>query len=632
VVVTVIAARALLAPVALKPLGLDALAAGGFVINVVFARRLGDYFGSQLGQTNPSPLLHYWSLAVEEQFYLVWPLLIVLLTRRPRHLRRLLATVMVVIAALSLLSSVWLTDHHPTWAFYLLPARMCELLAGALLALAGRSYDHVPGKWRAVSGWIGIVGIAVAVLSYDETTAFPGTATMLPVLCTVLVIIGGGRGAVAWSPAGVLSARPLQWIGRHSYAIYLWHWPVLVLADAQWGPLSLLGRLVAIAVSVGLAAVSLRLVENPVRHSPRLAAAPARGLALGAGLCAVVLLTGAASVATTPRLDGGQQAAAPSLVAIAAPTGSGAEAPDSSTVDGGSTGDSTAAAPAPAVSIDPNDLPGLIAANRAVLDQGLAATAVPSNLRPSLTKVYDDRPDVYGDGCVAIGVDDQLKPCRYGAKGAATKVVLYGDSHAAQWFPALESMATAHGFELIVLTKGGCPTADVPIPTNTLARTCPIWRDKAVAFIAQTHPAMVVVTSSSHYPNSDAEWAAGFETTIARIAPSTQRLVVLGDNPASHTEPAACLSRNLHSVQACTTSRGRAISTRLDGERAAAASHHATFVDPTDWFCTDAACPTIIGNIMMFRDINHITTVAANWYAPLLSAALVPVLEGSPSG
>ncbi|MEP7113862.1 MAG: acyltransferase family protein [Ilumatobacteraceae bacterium] len=618
VVVTVIASQFLLSPIAQRPLATDAVAAGGFVINIVFAGRLGDYFASQLGQT-PSPLLHFWSLAVEEQFYLFWPLALLGLRRRPRRYRRLVTVMMIAVAVVSFCTCLWMTRTHPTGAFYLLPARMWELAIGGLIAVAGSKWRLVSPKARAIAAWLGVAGIATAVTTFDDSVAFPGSAALLPVLGTALIVVSGGSDAAPFAPMALLRHPLLQWLGRRSYAIYLWHWPALVLAEAKWGPLSLPQRFVAIGIALALAAASLRLVEDPVRHSAWVASRPSRGLALGGALCATVLVTGAISAALPRHLDAGIAAAAPVLGPLASTT-TIANEPSAGPVQS-VTG---------AAALIGDDLASLVAANQLVLAQGLTTSAVPSNMRPALGKVFDDRPAVYGDGCVAIGVDDKLNPCRYGKTSSPIKVVLFGDSHAAQWFPPLQTIADRNGLELIVLAKGGCPAASVSIPTATLARTCPIWRDKAVQFIADEHPDLVIVTGSRHYPNTDQEWRDGFTTTIGRLKGLTPRLLVLGDNPDSRADPATCLSAHLTDVQACTNTRVKAVETgKLDAELATAEQDGARFVDTSDWLCTTTDCPLIIGDILIFRDINHLTTVAADWFTPMIEAIVMPYLRGT---
>jgi peptidoglycan/LPS O-acetylase OafA/YrhL len=635
IVVTVLASRWALSPLQLRSVAVDAIASALFVVNFVFAHRLGDYFGGQLGASSPSPLLHFWSLAVEEQFYLVWPLVLVALTRWPSRFRRLLLTFVLAAAAASLLTSIWMTSTHPTWAFYLLPARAGELLAGAALAVAGAAFANVPPSWRAVAGWFGMFGVAFAVVHDSAATPFPGTAVLVPVLGTVLVIIAGGADAHPLAPGAVLGAPVLQWIGRRSYAIYLWHWPALVLAEAKWGPLAMPTRFGVVALAVGVAVVTHAVIEDPVRHNRWLAWRPARGLALGGALCSVSLVAGSIALSSEPQLDAGTVASAPVLPSL--PTAAGARA---ALTGAPASDDGVAGAPVPTAVPDQGspavlsdlpigDLATLTTAVQGALLDGMATNDVPSNLRPKLAKVNGDRARIYADGCVAIGAVAKLTPCRYGRVDSATKVVLFGDSHAAQWFPALEQIAEANGFELVVLTKGGCPNAVVTIPTATLARTCPIWRDAAIAHIAALHPALVVTSSWAGYPNDDDEWRAGFGQLVGRLVPITDHLVVLGDNPPARAEPAGCLSGHVHSVRTCTAEPEAVVATsRLAVERSVAEAAGARYVDTTEWLCTPSGCPVIVGDILLYRDATHLTTVATSWLRPLLDAAIAPSLDG----
>jgi hypothetical protein len=204
-------------------------------------------------------------------------------------------------------------------------------------------------------------------------------------------------------------------------------------------------------------------------------------------------------------------------------------------------------------------------------------------------------------------------------------MLLFGDSHAAQWFEPIERYALQHGYRLVVLLKMGCPVADVDFSGQVLPYTCPPWRDRAIAWMTEHQPALVVVSNSYVQYDSDAEeWAAGSDATYGRIADAVDApVVVFGDNPASPVEVPVCLSGNLDDASACDVSRDEA--TRRDliaAEYAAAQAHSFTFVDTTEWFCTDDNCPVIVGNILVLRDETHITAPMALYLQPLVDAAI----------
>ncbi len=206
VAATALGSHLVLAPLTQRTVVTDVVAAATFTSNFVFAGRLGSYFGAQLAESTPSPLLHFWSLAVEEQFYLCWPPLLVLLTRRPRQYRRLVLTMVVVLGGLGFVLAAWLTPRAPSWAFFLLPTRMGELLAGALLAVVGSGVRRIPAAVRAALAWTGLALVVWACFRFDEAMAWPGTAVLVPVLGTMAVILGGSVTRLAWSPARPLSA------------------------------------------------------------------------------------------------------------------------------------------------------------------------------------------------------------------------------------------------------------------------------------------------------------------------------------------------------------------------------------------------------------------------------------------
>ena len=482
VVVTAFGSHLLLPPLSQRSVAVDVVGAATFTSNLVFADRLGSYFGAQLGQSTPSPLLHFWSLAVEEQFYLCWPPLLALLACRPRQYRRLLLVTIGVLGLLGVALAAFLTPRAPSWAFFLLPTRMGELLAGALLAVLGTQVRVIPPVVRAAMAWAGLAVIAIACWTFDEAMPWPGTAVLVPVVATMAVIVGGSASRVPWTATRALRVDGLQWLGRHSYALYLWHWPLLVLADARWGPLSWLQRLVAVAFAVGLSALSLRLVEDPVRHARWLAAVPVRSLALGALLIVTMLASGWALARSIPALHSDEVAATPELVAVPVPSVAAVVAPSATTTPPSAAGPvaiadpvapvagvaevptassataavsvassappTTAAAivatttpPVLAVPDSPTgELAGLVASMQQVLATAANPAPVPSNLRPSIGAARD-RALPYTKGCVNVGVNPRLQPCEFGVAGAERTILLYGDSHAVQWFEPLQQIA-----------------------------------------------------------------------------------------------------------------------------------------------------------------------------------------------
>ena len=642
VVSTLVAARFLLDPIGRRALGHDAVDAAVFVVNLVFIHRQSDYLAAQLA---PSPLLHFWSLAVEEQFYVVWPFVLLLATRVRRHRRLVLLVVIGACAALSLAACVWYTDHHQPVAFFSLPTRAWELLAGAVLAALGSHLARLPRVLRFIAGWGGLAAIAWTVTGYGDRTVFPGWAATVPVAATVSIVAAGvgapGVRDVRGTVGRVLGRAPLQWIGRRSYAIYLWHWPALTLAAARFGPLAGWQRAASIGVAVVLAAISFRLVEDPVRRARWATASPRRGLVLGAGLVLTSVTAGLAVVALPARVDGGDRAATATLATL--PSGTVASTRPAPTIAAPATTwpepSSTSAAPvstdAPTtVGVGPSALDQLIAINAGVIAQGAATAAVPSNLRPGLYGASADLPDLYRDGCILSDGTTALSECAFGDPTSSTTVVLFGDSHAAQWFPAMQTVATAHHWRLEVLTKKGCPTATLELRNRQRNRECAPWRDLVEARLALERPALVVMSAYRYNlagPDAslapDDAWRRGLDVTVAAIRDSTTQLLLLGDTPTPRGDVPSCVAGHLRDVTACTASRSRAVKdARLAVEADIAVAHHAVAIATGDWLCTATTCPVIIGDLLMYRDDSHLTATASLWLAPFLDAALTPLV------
>lgn len=255
-----------------------------FAANIHFGLVGTDYFGAV---TPPSPLLHMWSLGVEEQFYVVWPglfLLLVMLVRGSRH-RHVLAASLLLVCAASLAWSVTQTATSPTWAYFSPLTRAWELGVGALVAVVAPGIARQRHRWLVEAlAAVGLIGIVASGLLLDESVPYPGWAVVWPVISTALVIAAGCANQHTLT-GRVLSVQPMQWVGARSYSLYLWHWPFLTVG-AQYAivDLTLVERGGLVAAAVVASALTYRLVENPLRRAPFLVKRTGLSLAVGAAL------------------------------------------------------------------------------------------------------------------------------------------------------------------------------------------------------------------------------------------------------------------------------------------------------------------------------------------------------------
>jgi len=274
-----------------------------YVSNLWFASHATRYFAAPV---TANPLLHTWSLAAEEQFYLLWPaalLLLVVLGRRLKRERGALLAGAAVATVASFVLCVRLTAVSQPQAFFLSPTRFWEFAVGGL-ALAASLRTNRPRLWA----WLGLGAIVFAGVSFGGQSGFPGYIAAVPVLGTVAVLVAGAADPLA-GPLAALATDPMQWLGRMSYAWYLWQWPLLLLSQAAWGPLHFRVRVASAVAALVLAAVTVRLVERPVRFNPTLVRYPRRSLALGLAITVAVLaVIGAVTTAATHRAGHGDQA------------------------------------------------------------------------------------------------------------------------------------------------------------------------------------------------------------------------------------------------------------------------------------------------------------------------------------
>jgi len=408
--VTTIAAQHLLNFVRARDVVTDSIWASFFAANVHFAALGSDYF--QQGQP-PSPIQHFWSLSVEEQFYLVWPSLLVLaLFGVARgHARR--GRLLLVIAAAGVASLAWsihVTAATPSSAYFSTPARAWELALGAGLAVAAPALARLPAYAHVLLGWAGLTAVACAAALFSGSTSFPGYAALLPAVGAALVIVAGEHRLSVGRP---LSVAPLRYVGDRSYAFYLWHWPVLVIAALYAGhDLSLATKLVLLAGAFGLSIVSYALVESPLRS--RRWPTPVGGLAWPASAAAVLAVAFVVSGSldgTAKRLEAAAASVKPPVLIDTAAAASLEEPPDA-------------------------PLPPVVAAVRAAED----GAPIPSPLTPPVGNL---RNDIYRfpNGCTPRTGQTRSRVCRLGDQSSSK--VLAGHRRLAR--ADVDANAPGHG-------------------------------------------------------------------------------------------------------------------------------------------------------------------------------------------
>ncbi len=542
-----------LAPQELDFAARAARATAVYLGNVFFAQQARDYFAADV-RTNP--LLHMWSLAVEEQFYLFWPLLMLLLWRRARS-RTTLAAAFAVLTVLSLIACVWLTVHSRSVAFYALYTRAWEFGIGGLASLLPRGGFGAPASAWRLAGWCGVIAIALSSALLTPASAFPGWIATIPVFGTALALTAG-RELPGQGFARLLDTRPFQYVGELSYSWYLWHWPFLVLALALLPNLSTAGKSAAALLALAAAALTHAYIENPIRFQPWLVARRGATLALGALLALVSI--GAALLALQ-------------------------------------------------------------------LARGLASD-------PRIAAIEGATRDIAGmsrEGCVSLMDSAAVRTCEFGDPDSATRIVLFGDSHAIQWFDALERIVNERHWQLVTLLKSACPAADLGAPWRS--PECDAWRAAAIQKIRTLHATLVVLASTTHYLNDDGapEWEAAMRRSLTQLTTAGVRVLVIRDTPTPPFNVPTCLARSArhpwYPGGDCSFLRAPALRPQFFAaeQRSAAGLSGVSFADLTDALCDEHSCPARTAGLVVYRDDNHLS----GHYAARLASDLEPYLQAA---
>jgi peptidoglycan/LPS O-acetylase OafA/YrhL len=589
-----------------------------FVANWRFAATGTDYMQA-LGPV--SPVQHYWSLAVEEQFYLIWPVLLVLVLgwvakrfrMSPRRAVRILRLAVVGLIGVSFGYACWQSTAEPTWAYFSTFSRGWELGIGALLAtLAGRM-AQMPDSVRPVIAWLGLGGIVCSVGILNSGSVFPAPWGAAPVLATSLVI-AAGTGATSRRTPRLLSCRPMQYAGMISYSLYLWHFPVIVMFQAlSPQPQSVFVILAQCALILGLSIASFHLVEDPIRKSKWLESSRHSGVnradaASGLRGWAKIVLVGVGPAVVA--------LIATSVLAGVVASRSQARIESAQTLE-----------------VDP--------AKRAQqMKSSLDATSWPT-VTPAIENLGPKSwvPEWRDDLCQDVWEPD-LSRCVYGNPDGAKTVVLIGDSIAISYMPALRAAFEKEGWKLQSLTLQQCPAIDISVfkdgSTGGVAPPypeCDRHHDWVRNYLAKLRPDLVVMSSvqetifrlANGAKGDDAirDWSNATTDTLTRLAPLAKQVVLLGPPPRGINLQACATT--LSTPQDCIATRTAERAKMQAAEFAAVPDlPNVTAVDTTSWFCGEEnRCPSFVGTTVMFADGGHLTEAYSKMLGPVLRSVLV---------
>ncbi|WP_017589402.1 acyltransferase family protein [Nocardiopsis ganjiahuensis] len=546
--------------------------------NWTLARNAVDYLAREAAA---SPVQHFWSLSIQGQFYLLWPLLVALAALVAARARiPLRATVLVAVTAvfaLSLSYSVSVTARDQAWAYFDTGARLWELALGAILALVIHRV-HLPVRLRVFLGWFGLAALVSCGVLVPVSTLFPGYVALWPTGAAVLVVLAGTTGSRHGADR-LLTWKPLTELGKLSYPLYLWHWPVLVCyLEATDRPLATpLGGLGVLGLSLGLAWLTHRLLEGGLDRFTRPAGRRTPGWSLGIAAALIVPVL-AASLLWGDRLER-ERAERSQEVAV------------------------------------PDSYPGALA----VSDPDAAALLPDVPVRPDPADARQDLSWHHEQGCHVTLVSEELVVCDTGPADAEHTLALVGASRAAHWYPAVQEAAEARGWRLVSFTKSGCQfSTDTAHRDGEVFHECEVWKSKAMAELEELRPD-AVLTSSTRATLDGETVHDGFLEVWWWLEELGIDVIGLRDLPRLPYQGAECVESNPAEQCASPVTASQA---DVDPATRVELPPNVTLMDLTGHVCPGGSCDAVVGNILVFWDHSHVTATYARTLGPAMEEAL----------
>lgn len=608
----------LLPPTRWGSIGWDTVASSVFSQNWRLAINSVDYLAQDEAA---SPLQHFWSLGVEEQFYFIWPLLLILtgwLFTRKHHQasgiasKRFPLAILIGLSLVALPSLAWsihYTPEAPGPAYFVSTTRVWELAIGAAVAAMAVALGRMPAPVASILGWAGLTGIILSVVLIDRTVPFPGQAALLPTVSTALVIAGGIR-RCRFGPELLLGLAPMQFIGNISYSLYLWHWPVIVVSTALLGQMGLLTSVAAGALSLILAWVTYRFVERPLNELNYFREQPARAMQTGILLVVVVALSGTILV-NTDRDN----------LAVAETKAYNATLPSPRL-------DQNDKKPRPADNLEPQGAETLPDDPRAA---NIQTAKISEKILPDPILAAKD----WTTCGSAKDAESTVVKCVLGDKFSDVHVALIGDSHAQQWIPALDAIAAQNGWSLTAYIHDACPFATGELVRDGHAyESCIAWNAEILETLSADERLSMVVTSNftnsaeiSGTEDNVASMSEAFQSSWSQITKRKIPMVVIRDSPEPGLHIPDCVSAHAANLTDCAVPRAEAVEDRGLAQMAAArALRGVTPIDLNDFICPGETCAPVIGKVLVYRDSNHLTATYARTLRARLAKPLITLM------
>jgi peptidoglycan/LPS O-acetylase OafA/YrhL len=607
-IVTTIASYIALSPARADSVRTDSVWALLFGANFRMLDLNTDYFNA----TGTSPVQHYWSLSIEEQFYFVWPILLlalyfVLRRTAPHHLRLAAGGVMGLIVAASFTWAVLETNNNPSAAYFNTAARFWELGVGALLAVSVPLLQRIPDALRTGLAWLGLAGATASLWLVDEAQGFPAPWAALPVVCTALVIAAGTYGDRERQQRYLfpLTNRASNYVGDVSYSLYLWHFPIIVIGTATWGE----STSVKLALLVAMFVVSYfayALVEDPIRNSGWLTSTSKskRGSRSLAGVSRRYQLTAFSCLAVV--------AVTMSVFALQPPEKQ-VSALDS--IDQGEIEEGPVEA-----------LPPLLTVHQANIERALADTSWPEDLTTSMDDVVGARqsPVDISECSGKMKGPKNASDCAWGPENAKSTAVLVGDSEALAYSSPLRTATLDKGWRFLSRVATACPFVDLKV-NEGLGNFNPYCEDiKAAAIrdIKATKPDVLFVVNfpwgAPDYPA--AEYIAASDRQLAKVADSVKKIVYVAAPPPAKN-PAECFKPGSAPAD-CTGAPTEVWEAMNRTQRTLADAHGGVWVQSERWYCWQRLCPPYIDKTPVRGDGEHITLEFADKLEPVMAESL----------